>query len=809
MRIERIRVNNLSGLEDVDLIFPAGPILFFSKNKNYYRLISSLILEIFYGQKTQLSLKDQNSKGSVEIWLAGKSSGFHVSRQFSRKTNEPERTSNLVIKDKTGQSVLLPEKMTPGEYFFMAGFNVFRQGGVVEWPERKEKNSLLLRVQNIRQGGDERFSLTKVRASLTGAQKRLEEQKKSMMPVRAEYDALRSEWEAAYRRQEEDRRLLIEIKNLQEKKKITDEKITITQKIQERLALLSQNPDYRELRRLQSEINRLEERCRELAANLNKLTHESQIDWAVIESLREECLEWAFLQEKVDGLAAKVRQREKEICDMQYFLQTSGYQELPENGDQCLRLAEEESFMAQEELAELAVAKSKIAKIQEKYMEEIRHLQEFELLTKVTVADKIRVRQGERFLALWKSSKIGGFFDKVLQERLNTTSITERLSYRLNQFYQYYHISNFQEFSLKLEVMRELKKIVKSLKTESELLQERVRREDELHGIVNSRNQILKQAFEAVQAADFPAWLNGWEDYKQKEYLLAVRLDELKLDLEQLKIEEYRMTVCAEQLREKLGNWETTATNRDEVLVAVMRVAGQLRAKEEAEREAVLFSQRFYDMLGDRDMEYLAGNLEPLADLERETLLSAEERLANLAAWHKEQLENCRFLEEAEQHLRYNREFPELSVLEKKIETVKEQLTAYEDLQRAVDDAQALLETSWQEWQTRYGKILNEETERIYQKIFSLSQHKVERYQSHAERTYLACRMAVAQLALGDNLEISLLFSVGEMNEEQGFWEEVIGYLSKLSLSRQVIFETLDDKLSKLAAAAGWQIIVV
>jgi exonuclease SbcC len=812
MRIERIRVNNLSGLEDVDLIFPAGPVLFFSKDKNCYRIISSLVLEIFYGQKTQLFLKEQNSKGSVEVWLAGKNTGFHVNRQFFRKGNEPELTSNLVIGDKTGRAVFIPEKMTPGEYLFLAGFNTFRQGGVVEWPERKGKINFFLRIQNIRQGGDERFSLAKVRASLAGAQRRLEEQKKSMMPVRAEYDSLRSEWEAAHRRQEEDRRLLIEIKNLQEKQKITEEKITLTQKNQQRLALLSQNPDYRELRRLQGEMNRLEERCRELAANITVLTHESQINWAVIESLREECLEWAFLQEKVEGLAAKVRQREQEIRDVQFFLQTSGYKELPKNGDQCLQQAEKERLMAQEELAELTVTKNIIKKIKVKYAEDIIHLQDFGPLTGVTVADRIRVRQREMYLVLWKNSNIGGFVDKVLQERFGRKSITERLSYPLSQFYQNYHVSNYQEFLLKLNQFQKQHKIVERLKIELELLQEKVKREDELNGIVDSRNQILKQAFEAVQTADFPAWLHGWEDYLQKKYLLTVLLDELKLDLEQQQIEENNMTVCAEQLREKLGKWETKATNKDEILAAVMRAAVQLRAKDEAEREAELFSQRFYNMLGDRDMEYLAGNLEPLADLERETHLSDEERLANLADWHHEQLENCRLQEEAEQRLRHNREFPELSVLEKKLETVKDRITASEDLLRAVDDAQSLLEISWQEWQTRYGKLLNEETERLYRKIFSLLQHeklqhkKVERHQLHMERTYLACRMAIAQLALGNNTEVPLFFSVGKMNEEQGFWEEVIEYLSNLLFSRQVILETSDDKLLQIAAAAGWPV---
>jgi len=94
-----------------------------------------------------------------------------------------------------------------------------------------------------------------VRASLAGAQKRVSEQKGSMVLVKAEYDALRREWETAHRQQDEERLLLIEIKNLQENEAILSERIASAIIIQERLALLTQNPDYRELRQLQRGVN--------------------------------------------------------------------------------------------------------------------------------------------------------------------------------------------------------------------------------------------------------------------------------------------------------------------------------------------------------------------------------------------------------------------------------------------------------------------------------------------------------------------------------------------------------------------------
>ena len=124
----------------------------------------------------------------------------------------------------------LPETMTLGEYLFLVTASDFSSGSVfVAWPESKENNNYLRRVRNLRQGGDEGLSLKKVRASIAGAQKRVKEQTESMMLVKAEYDALRHEWEEAHRQQEEERLLLIEIRNLQEKERILVEKISLAQ----------------------------------------------------------------------------------------------------------------------------------------------------------------------------------------------------------------------------------------------------------------------------------------------------------------------------------------------------------------------------------------------------------------------------------------------------------------------------------------------------------------------------------------------------------------------------------------------------
>ncbi|MDR3586740.1 MAG: hypothetical protein P4L59_15710 [Desulfosporosinus sp.] len=814
MRIERITGTNLAGLGDVDLIFPIGPVLLFSKERSRQRMLGNLLLELFYNLKSPLASKEQSLKGLVEVWVSSESSRFHINRQYFPQNDGLEQSSKLAIEDETGQKVSLPATMTLGEHLFGVKLRAFHQGGVLNWPENKGNIDFSQRVRNIRQGGDEGLSLPKARASLAGAQSRVKEQTQSMALVKAEYNALRRDWEEAHCQQEKERLLVIEIKNLQEKEKILVEKISQAVKIQERLAVLRQNPDYRELRQLQGEVTRLEERTRELEANLTALTRESQVDWAVIEGLREECREWAGLQEHVERLATAAQLQTQKIHETQTILLMSGYQGLSENEVQRLRLAEEERYAAQEkleqELDNLTIVKSVLEKKQIICTKEIAKLQGLAVMAGVTAAAENKIAQRERYLEQWQSSSVGSFLDRVLRKQLGVTSIAERLSLRSVKYFQDYNASNFKEFTSQLQEFRNQSQLVERLEMELEQLQEKVRGEEKLHRIVNSRSKILLGAFSKAKVSDFPAWLSGWEDYQRKKHQLTLWQVELELKLEQQKLEETKMAASAEQLREKLGDWGTLTTDRDEVLAAVLNVARQLWAKDETEKEVAVFSQKYYDLLGARDIDYLAKILEPLADLEREMCLSAQDGLVELAARQKERVEIRRQLEATEQSLHDVRKFPSLSVLEKKIEPVKRQWMAYEALHNALDGAQALLENSWQEWKTKYGKTMDAEKQWILSQMSALSvKGKIEKNGAEGKRDYFAYRMAIAQLALRANTEVPLFFSVGEMNEGQGFWEEVLEYLRKLSLSRQVVFGTSDAKLWQKLGTNDWQRLVV
>lgn len=754
------------------------------EEKGCHRMLDFL-LELFYDFKTPSTLKADNRQGIMEVWVSEDSFRYHIRRQFIQQGDEREGSSTLVIEDETGKTVSLPDSMMLGEYLFGVKIESFLQGGVVEWPERNEEDNFYQRVRNLRQGGDERFSLTKVRASIAGAQKRVNDQRESMVLVKAEYDALRHDWESAHRQQEEKRVCLIEIKNLQEREKILAESLAAAAKLQERLAVLTQNPDYRELRQLQGELARLEDSYLKSELNLRTLTCESRVDWAMIESLREECKEWAFVQDQVGRLAAITKIRAQEIKETDILLHTSGYQGLEEDADQRLRRVEEDRDAAQEELDKLILTKHEIEEIQSKVKNERARLHELEVMTEVTDAVKTKIADRERHLTQWQNSKVGSLLDRACQEQFGGKSIGERLSFRLAQDYQNYQVSNYKEFQSKLQEFHERRQRVERLHAELERLQANVNREEKLHKIVNSHTKILNQAYAATKTANLSAWLNGWQDYIRKIHRLQQSREALQLEIVKQQMEEDKMAACAEQLQLKLENWGTPATNREEVLAEVLKVAKQLRIKEETEKEVAVLAKRYRDLLGDRNIEQLAEILEPLAELERESCLSKEERQADLADINKERLEVRRQLKTAEHRLQGSQKYLSLSALEKKIENVKQKWMAYEDLLHALLDVQALLEVSWREWQTKYGKELEREAEWIVNKISS----------SSTQGTYFSYRMAVAQLALHYTTEAPLFLYVEETKEEQNLWEDILGYLHNLSVSRKVVLVTSDEKL--------------
>lgn len=793
MRIERIRGVNLLGLDNIDWTLPEGAVAIFVKCEGS-QAIHNLLFEFFYANISDSLPMSENHQGLIEMWMSGDSSSYHISHSFIENDASTDNIPTWFIEDENGE-VSLPNAMRLGEYLFGISVQAFQQGGIVIWPNLNEEGEFSRRVRNLRHGGDEKFSLAKVRASITGAQKKVNEQAGSMLLVKSEYDALRRDWEIAHRQQEEKRSLMIELKNLQEREKIINDGIAAAAKLEERLAILAQNSDYRELRRLQGEVTRLEELCCESETKLMKLTQDSQVDWSMIESLREECMEWAKVEEQAEKIRKRVDKRTAKINGLETYLASSGYQELDEGAEQRLNRAEQDRMSAQKELEELIDIKQDIENMQEKLSDERAQLEDFAIMTNVTKVEEIRYAKKEQHLQHWRNSKIAGFVDRV-GHNLGVSGIEDRLSLRLKQDYQSYQVSNYKEFKIKLNNYRKQQQRVEHVQNELAKLQEIARREKKLQRIVISCTEILNHAFNAVNTENLAEWQNGWRNFRQKKQQWTIELETLHLELDELTIQENLAAAYAEQLRNKIGDWGIFTTNRDQVLAEVLKVARQMRIQEEANRELAIYTQRFEDALGNRNIEQLAKILEPLAELEREISVSDEERQAGLANINTEKLENQQQQAALEQRLRGSQNHTPLSVLEKKIEKAKQQWLAYEDLNNALQDVQASLEVSWHEWQTKCGKELEREAEWIYGKIFSFS----------AQGIYFAYRMAVAQLALGTS-EVPLFFIVEEKTEDENYWKDILKYLQLLADSRQVILITSDLDLWQRVKKSNWQII--
>ncbi|MDP4161161.1 MAG: hypothetical protein Q8911_15610, partial [Bacillota bacterium] len=331
MRIERIRVTNLKESGNIDWTLPPGPTCYFLGKKSSQRVLNFL-LRVFYNYETPSTPVDLNSQGSIEVWVSRDNSRYHIHQSITQMGDDSlEGSPTLVIEDENRISVSLPNSTTLGEFLFRVKSSAFLQGGVIEWPLQSDGDDLLGLVRNLRNGGDEKFSLAKVRDSISGALKKVNNQMGNMVFVKAEYDTLRRDWEIAHRQREEQQLLLIELKNLQERERILDERLIAAAKLEERIDVLTQNPDYRELRQLQVEVTRLKDLCRDSEVDLLDLTHNSLVDWTMVERLREECIEWANCEKQVEHITAKVKKREEYINELGSFLKSSGYRDLDED----------------------------------------------------------------------------------------------------------------------------------------------------------------------------------------------------------------------------------------------------------------------------------------------------------------------------------------------------------------------------------------------------------------------------------------------------------------------------------------------
>jgi exonuclease SbcC len=361
-------------------------------------------------------------------------------------------------------------------------------------------------------------------------------------------------------------------------------------------------------------------------------------------------------------------------------------------------------------------------------------------------------------------------------------------------------VADYAEFKRRQQEYQNRLNAAANLKSQLDNLRKQARRGKELRRLIHAREKMLEHAFERVQASDYTAWMTGWETYHQNKRRQVELQQELQFHHEQLRSQEEKVQLSADQLREKLQNWGSSVSNVDEVLGIIMMVARRLRTKEEAEKEFNSLKLSYLTQLGQRNMDQLSKELEPIEDLESEEVLPDEKRKEGMQACQKELAAVESELKTAERSLQHTRLTTSITDLEIKLETARQKWQAHEDLRRALDDTENLLETSWQKWLTDYGNMLEAEARLINGRTFAAADSEDRNGRDDMKRQYFAYRMVLLLQALGDRPDAPIVFSVDVMKESQTFWKDILTYFLKLSRVRPVVFVTADSKLHKLAS---------
>ncbi len=758
MRIDKIGLQGHPLLGDTEWSLPGDFTVLYLEEPELAKALYQLLQEYYDDRVSAVPSDKRKRQGLAEILLSGEQTGLNMT------------------------------------------FEAIRQGGFIGWPDTN-KHGLYRRVSNLQQVGNEELSLERVHDALARAKERVEEQADGMAQVKAEYDALRRDWEEASHRQEEQRFLQIEIKNLQAEQHLMTEKIAEMEKIQQRLVILRENLDYRELRRLQGELASLEELRRDTGIRLAAVVQDKQVDWNMIEGLREECYAWALIQKEAEQGEALITQQTQAINELQDSLRSSGYRQLPENEEQHLRSAEEELRAAQKELESFAGLADTVKELEGSLYEEKAKLKKYALIAGMTDKDQRSLARSYTRLKKWQDSVLGRMIDRRVIRRSGAVSIEDRLASRLTKLLQKYQAADYQEFIRQIEAYQNQRQATDRIQTDYNLIRKRVKREKELHRIILSRSQRLQKAFEIVKASDFPSWKSGWDEYRQKNSHSAEMLQTRQAQTGQQQETEQKLQEYASQLREKLQNRISSDADIDEVLEAVLLIARELRIKEETEKEYDLLKKQYDIALNKRNLDQLSRTLEPLAELEREACLPEKERLAALAASRQALSEKNSRLQKIRKDLQDSQAVKIDHDLEKKLGSVKQQWQTYQELQHTLDDTAELLEASLQKWQAENGIVLKIKAQRFLRRAFSLNlSDKKEMMMAEAYSYYFAYRLALAEAALEDSsTEIPLFFLAGSMNGTERFWKKALAYLQELSHLRQVIFCTADARLRKMA----------
>jgi exonuclease SbcC len=756
------------------------------------RYFKDVWLNVFYDV---VSAESEERLGA-QVWAQDQ----HTQMQLSRKSGAGQSAQWIgeARSDTDGKTqASYPENTPLGEFLFGLNLTAFKQWGLCVWPEGQERDFRHY-IRNLQQTGEEGLSLAKMQESLAGAKRKMEEPDADLSKAREQYNAVKEAWEEANSRQEATRMMQIELRRSGALSQALQDKSAALLQLQSRVDVWRENMDYRTLRQMSNELERLEALLQEITGRLAEYIQAPQIDQELIDLLRDDCIAWADAQKRVEDVEQTMRDLDQEIQQKEIILEESPYHQLPEAEDRRLQGLDAERQMLLRELSRLSDLSKVLSKQTEIVRQEENALQELQVFAQLTPPEERKIVRTAKLLARWKREKICRALDDYCWEHWNLRGGSDRLTRRLDQFYLRYEVRSLEEFRTRLDLYRGGAEDLAALLAECAGMRQELAREAAATQTMQDCNEQLQEAYHQARVADLPEWLNGWNQYVEVQSRLVEAREALTAKTEELRQEEAQLCACANQLREQLRALLPADAELEDAMHAVMLVAVQMRAKCVTENEHTVLEEEYRHTLGDRDLDQLAGILEPIADLEREAGISDAQRREMLEAWQAEIETLDRRMRELEQELQRNQLLPALAVVEADLAKSRQQWERYENLFRSIKDAQNILEHSCQEWQERYGRDVGVEVNLLSSRLASPASAEEAASEYQLKQQYFAWRMGMAQLAAVEHPHLPLLFLNEEMRESEDFWQEKVAFLRKFSRVRPVIFGTSDPRLLKV-----------
>lgn len=439
MIVKKFSGGNIGKLGNIKLELTEGLNLFYSREQERLAHVYLFLKAILYGQvfwKQEFSgswgeLHLEDLAGHYYILQRKFLSGKRNHDKFSGVQIQPDQAADWSLTDRyTGQTVVIPVSEQPGRYFYGCEAEEFERFYIMQARDKRrflqpqEQDRLL---ENLSQCGDENLSYAKVMETLVRAQEKVDgfrnresgdgiDHKGVLKQLKEEYQKLRAEWNRTDKLLRESREAQIELKLLQDKKKVLEETIAEWEGRRQQVEILKKNPDYRALRRLIERITASSAQKEALdrsftlrvpdeigfAAEPAAKEHLPQFaDAEFISRFKEDYATWSDLKRQWGELEQKYREAERRL----EFLEVSiplGYRELEEeyanldlDFEQKVVAAELEKKTLRAKLEEMDRQKKELCELESFLAEEKRTFSQYYALAAVdaTLMNEIRVKE--------------------------------------------------------------------------------------------------------------------------------------------------------------------------------------------------------------------------------------------------------------------------------------------------------------------------------------------------------------------------------------------------------------------------------